>query len=143
MAKAAIEIPTTISPACAGAPTPRRAISRPSSSRPCWRTTRPRSAGTLRRLHRLGRGVRGATQGSAAIADGCRSCCRCCFRLVVRLGIAALITVAWMSVRQTTDVVKIARKPAVAFAMRSLWLSIAVLGAFALLGDISDLREIN
>ena len=42
MAKAAIEIPGRLpGRACGAAPIPRRAISPPSSSRPCWRTTKP------------------------------------------------------------------------------------------------------
>jgi hypothetical protein len=56
---------------------------------------------------------------------------------------AAMIAAAWMSVRQSTDVAAIARKPAVAFVMRGAWLGIAVLGLLALVGDIADLRQIN
>jgi len=62
---------------------------------------------------------------------------------IVVVAWAALIAAAWMSFRQTADVAAIARKPAVAFAMRGLWLSIAVLGALALFGDIAELRRSN
>jgi hypothetical protein len=62
---------------------------------------------------------------------------------IIVIGLAALIAAAWMSFRQTADVAAIARKPAVGFAMRGLWLGIAVLGAFALFGDIAELRRLN